>query len=100
MITSSSLIFRPDGDTCVMPARATPRSARKETRNPLLSLPAFQELQSLPPASRHKIRAALLSLSVDAGQRAEHCWRKSKAPMATYWKAVSVYAKHTARLLK
>lgn len=36
----------------------------------------------------------------DAQERAEKCWKKHKAPMAAYWKAVSVYAGHTARLCR
>lgn len=71
------------------------RSNRLEVRNPVLALPAFQALQMLPDESREALRAVLYDLSIDANARAEKCWRKSKGPMAAYWKAVSVYAKHT-----
>ena len=35
----------------------------------------------------------------DAAQRAQKSWRTHKAPMALYWKAVSVYARHIARAI-
>jgi hypothetical protein len=65
-----------------------------EVRNPILCLPSFQALASLPDESQEAIRAVLYDLAIDANARAEKCWRKSKGPMAAYWKAVSVYAKH------
>jgi phage-related protein len=75
------------------------RSALREIRNPLLALPAFQELRDLPNDSRAKLRVALIALSRDANDRAEKSWKQKKGPMAVYWKAVGVYAKHTARCL-
>lgn len=77
-----------------------PRSSRPATRNPLLRLPAAQRLSELPIEARGMLRTLLLEISADARSRAEHSWRRHKAPMAAYWKAVSVYARHTARLLK
>lgn len=76
------------------------RSSRPDVRNPLLTLPAAQSIASLPPEAKAALRNLLLDLSRDARQRAEYSWRSSKAPMAAYWKAVSVYARHTAALLK
>lgn len=76
------------------------RSSRPDVRNPLKVLPSFQRIRSLPPESRQALRALMVEMSQDAGARAEKCWRKSKPPMAAYWKAVAVYAKHVARLLK
>lgn len=67
--------------------------------NPLLALPAISELQGLPAASRAALRAVMLDLARDASDRAEACWQRHKGPMAAYWKAVAVYAKHTARAL-
>ena len=75
------------------------RSARREVRNPVLALPAARRLVELDPAARAALRAVLLDLKLDARERAGECWRKHKAPMAAYWKAVSVYAGHLARLL-
>ena len=56
--------------------------------------------QSLPPSARHALRAALLDLRGDAQHRAELQWRRHKAPMACYWKAVAVYSGHIARTLR
>jgi hypothetical protein len=76
------------------------RSNRPETRNPLLALPSAARLADLPEDSRAALRALLLDIHSDAAERAQTCWRKHKAPMAVYWKAVAVYAGHTARLLR
>ena len=56
--------------------------------------------QALPPSARHALRAALLDLRKHALYRAELQWRRHKAPMACYWKAVGVYAGHLARTLR
>jgi len=76
------------------------RSIRADVRNPLLSLPAAQDLVNLPPEARGALRRLLKQISADARVRAERCWRTHKAPMAAYWKAVAVYANHTSRLVK
>jgi hypothetical protein len=76
------------------------RSSKAEVRNPLITLPAFEQLCMLSPDSKLALRMLLLDLHGDALTRAEKCWKKSKPPMAAYWKAVAVYAKHTARLLR
>jgi hypothetical protein len=76
------------------------RSTQPTVRNPLLALPSVQQLLELPPESRLALRAVLRDVSADARTRAEKCWRTHKAPMAAYWKAVAVYANHTARLLR
>lgn len=52
---------------------------------------------SLPLSARYELHCALLALRADAHKRAEHCWKKHKAPMALYWKVVGVYAGHLAR---
>jgi hypothetical protein len=72
-----------------------PRSSLREVRNPLLALPAMKRLRSLPPEMRHELVALLNEIAADAAQRADKSWRQNKGPMAAYWKAVSVYAKHT-----
>ena len=71
-----------------------------DVRNPLLSLPAAKQITSLPEDARRALAALLGELSVDAGDRAEKSWQKKKGPMAAYWKAVSVYAKHAKRLCR
>ncbi|CAA9582528.1 hypothetical protein AVDCRST_MAG81-3154 [uncultured Synechococcales cyanobacterium] len=68
--------------------------------NPLLKLPVSQKLKDLPSEAKECLRNLLVELSSDARARAEHAWCNGKAPMAAYWKAVSVYAKHTARICR
>ena len=51
----------------------------------------------LPDGARNSLIAALLALRSDAAGRAAYSWAKHKAPMALYWKVVSVYAGHLAR---
>ena len=58
-----------------------------------------ERFATLPAPARIQLRAALLELREDALHRAEHCWRKHKAPMALYWKVVGVYAGHLARAI-
>ncbi len=79
---------------------STERSSRIDVRNPLLSLPSAVAIRDLPEDARLALRGLLLELGRDAAVRAEKCWRKSKGPMAAYWKAVSVYAKHAAKLTR
>lgn len=75
------------------------RSSQPDVRNPLLTLPAAEQLRSLAPEAQAALRALLVQIAAQAGDRAEKSWRQKKAPMAAYWKAVAVYAKHAAHLL-
>ncbi len=68
--------------------------------NPLLGLPAAQKLKDLPPEVKSALYDLLKELAASARERAEKSWHKGKAPMAVYWKAVSVYANHTARICR
>lgn len=65
-------------------------------RNPVLLLPSARRLAELDPEARSVLRAVLFDMYVDATARAEKAWRLSKGPMALYWKAVAVYARHLA----
>ncbi len=76
------------------------RSARAEVRNPVLALPAIGTLRGMSPEVRAAVAAVLMSVRADASARAAECWRKHKAPMACYWKAVAVYAGHIARAVR
>jgi hypothetical protein len=77
------------------------RSSRPEVRNPVLALPAARRLaETLQEPARQALEALLLELARDAGDRAKAAWRSHKAPMACYWKIVSVYARHLARALR
>jgi hypothetical protein len=71
-----------------------PRSTHPEDRNPLLRLPAAKRIRDLPDPVRQDLAQLLRELAHDARARAETSWRSNKAPMAAYWKAVSVYAMH------
>jgi hypothetical protein len=76
------------------------RANRREVRNPVLALPAAQRILEADQSVRQLLRSILLDIRDDARQRAAECWRRHKAPMAVYWKAVSVYANHIARVMK
>lgn len=76
------------------------RSLRPDVRNPMLALPSMGRMGAFPAPIRYALADVLDELAADARQRAEQCWRKHKAPMAVYWKAVAVYAGHIARALR
>ncbi len=76
------------------------RSSLAVVRNPVLALPAMQTLLSMPEPTRLALADVLSDLRTAAAANAEYSWRKSKGPMAVYWKAVSVYSFHLARALK
>ncbi|MEM9760034.1 MAG: hypothetical protein AAF933_12410 [Pseudomonadota bacterium] len=78
----------------------TTRSNRATVRNPILTLPAVLKLQRLPRPLREALCELLYELGDDATARADQCWKKHKAPMAAYWKAVAVYSRHIARAVK
>lgn len=74
------------------------RSASLAVQNPIFALPGIREtLGGLAPGARAALRGVLVGIQVDAAARAAESWRKHKAPMACYWKAVGVYAGHIAR---
>lgn len=75
------------------------RSARAETRNPILASPGIDALRALDPAAQAALRLVLLDLQQDARRRADKSWRTHKPPLAAYWSAVGVYAGHIARSL-
>lgn len=76
------------------------RSNQADVRNPLLALASAVEIAALPAETKAVLRRLLLDIRKDAQARADKCWLKHKAPMAAYWKAVAVYAGHTARLCR
>lgn len=67
--------------------------------NPLLRLPAGRALQNLPKSDRKRIEAVMRELRDQANTEAETAWRRRKSPMASYWRAVSTYARHIAHAL-
>lgn len=81
--------------------RTSARSSRADVRNPLLRLGAMRTLvATTDPGTLRRLASMLRDLAFDANDRAQRSWRKGKAPMAAYWKAVSVYAKHTAHAIQ
>ncbi len=76
------------------------RSVRAEVRNPLLRLRATKQILALPPEARRALAALLHDLSLDARERAQQSWSRNKAPMAVYWKVVSVYAGNLHRVVR
>ncbi|PTR06704.1 MULTISPECIES: hypothetical protein [unclassified Novosphingobium] len=75
------------------------RANRADLRNPILALPSFGAVQKLDAPSQQALRALMLDLAADARAKADKSWRTHKAPMAVYWKAVSVYAGHIAKAI-
>lgn len=69
-------------------------------RNPVLALPSVAKLQAMPSDVRATLADVLGELAADCRGRAQKCWRTHKAPMALYWKVVSVYARHLRRALQ
>jgi hypothetical protein len=78
---------------------ALDRSNRADVRNPITALPAARDLCALDPAARAALRKTMRDLSAQCRAKADECWRKHKAPMAAYWKAQAVYARHISVLL-
>lgn len=80
-----------------------PRSSQPEIRNPVLGLPAAQRLQELlqgQPEIREALAQLHGELALQARQKAEQAWTKRKGPMAAYWQACGVYAKHIRHVLR
>jgi len=78
----------------------SPRATQPSVRNPVVHLPAAALLKCLPSVDRQAMRALLNQLSQQCRDNANKSWRTHKAPMAAYWKACAVYARHIALLLR
>lgn len=71
-----------------------------KARNPILRLPSAHRLiEELDPSARRALREILWELGAEADRLAQESWRKRKGPMACYWRACSVYARHIGRAL-
>lgn len=68
--------------------------------NPVLQLESYAKLCALSLEQKAALAAVLYELGRDANLRAEGAWRSNKGPMAAYWKAVGVYARHIGRALR
>lgn len=75
------------------------RSTLPEVRNPMLAIPEVQAIAALPEEARAALRGALLAISASCRLKGNEAWRKHKPPMAAYWKANAVNARHLARAI-
>lgn len=71
-------------------------------KNPLLTNApeVVARFRALPPEAKDALHGFLCWLYGYARAEAERSWRRSKAPMAVYWKAVAAWAYHTARCIR
>ena len=76
------------------------RSTRPDVRNPLLKLPGAADIAALPPEAREALRRLALDASKAWRALGDECWERSKPPMAAYWRAWAVNARHLARLCR
>ena len=65
----------------------------------MLRLPAAKSVLAPPIETRRPLGLLLRELSADAQRQADASWKSHKGIMAAYWKAVSIYAKHLARVI-
>jgi hypothetical protein len=72
----------------------------QEIRNPILCLPAGQLLPRVLSEARAALKAVLIDLRREAAAKAQREWKRNKSMTAAYWKAVSIYAGHIARLCR
>ena len=75
------------------------RSTRPDIRNPMLRLPSVAAIQALPIEQRRPLGTLLREMAVQARAEANRAWASGKGPMAAYWLAASIYAKHAARVI-
>lgn len=65
--------------------------------NPLLDMPEMQDLiNNSSPGEKERLERLFRAIRFKANIEAETSWLRRKAPMATYWRAVSTYARHIA----
>lgn len=80
------------------------RSQRAEVRNPLLAVPGVAEDIEALARDHPEAMAALRSIAMKCSRawhaKGEECWRRSKPPMAAYWRAWGVNARHLAALCR
>lgn len=71
-----------------------------EIANPILRLASAKRIQDLPPEARDALRAVLMDLRIESAAKAQSEWKRNKGMTAAYWKAVSIYAGHIAKLCR
>lgn len=74
---------------------------REIVANPILGLDAAREaIAQLDRDQAEALAAVLHAIGDDSIRRANELWRKHKAPMAAYWKAKGVDARHIAKAIR
>lgn len=71
-----------------------------EKINPLMGLPAMAALACMPIWVRATLVQLMAEIKQWAEAKAQHSWKKRKAPLAAYWLACGVYAGHVGRGLR
>lgn len=67
--------------------------------NPLLELPAAQEILALPRETLAPLEKLLRQMRDQANDQAEIAWKRRKGFQAAYWRVVSTYARHCAHVM-
>lgn len=75
------------------------RGARLDVRNPVLRLPAAQQILDMPVEQRRPLGILLRQLADQANSEAERSRKRNKHMMFAYWKVAAVYIKHVARAI-
>ena len=70
-------------------------------QNPIIrNAAARAAIAELNQVERHKLARILEAIGADAEDTAQRAWRQRKGPMANYWLATGVNARHIARALR
>lgn len=74
---------------------------KQSPRNPVASLPEVAAaIAGLSPEAREGLRQCLSGLAKAWRAQADKSWRTHKPPMAAYWKAQAVNARHLALAMR
>lgn len=75
-----------------------PRSSRPDVRNPVLRLPAAQELLALDRPTRLLLKRILRDLKRQCRDEERRAYATRKGPLTAYWMATGTYAGHLAAI--
>jgi uncharacterized membrane protein len=78
---------------------STSRSSRREVRNPILALPAAQELLALPMEQRQILKRLLRQLKAQCREQEANAYARRKGPMVAYYMASGTVAGHIANVM-
>jgi len=79
--------------------RTAARRSRRAAHNPVIDLPAAQEILDLGPDQRRLLGTLLWQFSQQARTKADACWGGGKGMMAGYWRTASSCARHLAHVV-